>query len=377
MEAAARRRVPRFAFDYLAGGIGDGLNLRRNREALDAVTLRPRYLTSCRPALGCMLLGQSYDLPIGISPMGLSGLIWPRSADFLASAAKRHNIPFILSMFATTRLEEIGRQAPGHAWLQLCVPNDRTVEHDLLARAQRSGYETLVITIDAPVETRREHDIRNGLSVPPRFDISTVFQILRRPAWAIGMLGAGVPEFANLTPYVPGKLTLAELGQFISNLAAGHVSVERLKEVRDRWPGKLIVKGVLDSMDALACRTIGVDAIVVSNHGGRQLDAAPAAIEVLADVRNAVGPNMPILLDGGIRSGLDVARALACGADFVFLARAFMFGIAALGSCGGDHVISIIREELRSTMGQLGCQELSALPNFLWRYGAPKGAAVG
>lgn len=376
MEAAARRRVPRFAFEYLAGGIGDGLNLRRNRAALDAVLLRPRYLTSCQPALSRSLLGRSYDLPVGISPMGLSGLIWPGSAGFLAAAAKRHNIPFILSMFATTKLEEIAQQAPGHAWLQLYLPSDRTVEDDLLARAQRSGYETLVITIDVPAETRREHDIRNGLSVPPRFDIGTVFQILRRPAWAAAMLRTGVPEFENLNPYVPGKLTLAELGEFISTLAAGHVSIERLKDLRDRWPGKLVVKGVLDPADALACRTIGVDAIIVSNHGGRQLDAAPSAIEVLTDVRSAAGPSMPILMDGGIRSGLDVARAMACGADFVFLARAFMFGIAALGRHGGDHVIRIIREELRATMGQLGCQELAVLPSFLFGDDAQKSAPV-
>lgn len=370
MEAAAKRRVPRFAFEYLVGGIGDELGLRRNREALQAVMLRPRYLTSCRPALACSLLGRSYDLPIGISPVGLSGLIWPGSANILALAAKRHNVPFILSMFATTRLEEIRQLAPEHTWLHLCVLSDRTVEHDIITRARRSGYETLVVTIDAPAATRRERDIRNGLSVPPRFDIGTVFQILQRPVWALRMLQTGIPEFENLKPYAPRKLTLAELGEFISRLTEGHVSVERLKEIRERWPGKLIVKGVLDPMDALVCKEIGVDAVIVSNHGGRQLDAAPAAIEVLADVRSAVGPGMPILLDGGIRSGLDIARALARGADFVFLARAFMFGVAALGRHGGDHVISILREELRSTMGQLGCQELATLPSFLWRKNA-------
>jgi L-lactate dehydrogenase (cytochrome) len=372
MEAVARRRVPRFAFEYLTGGIGDELGLRRNREALDAVMLRPKYFTSCRPALACSLLGRSYDLPIGISPMGLSGLVWPESASFLASAATRHNIPFVLSMFATVRLEEIGELAPSHAWFQLLILNDKTIEHELIARARRSGYETLVVTIDAPTATRRVRDIRNGLSVPPRFDIGTVIQILLRPAWSLRMLKAGIPEFENLKPYLPRNLTSAELGEFVSRLTECHASVERLREIRERWPGKLIVKGVLDPADALACKEIGIDAVIVSNHGGRQLDAAPAAIEVLPDVRNAVGSSMPILLDGGVRSGLDVARALACGADFVFLARAFMFGIAALGRYGGDHVISILREELRSTMGQLGCQELATLPSFLWKINASR-----
>ncbi|MFM9844272.1 MAG: alpha-hydroxy acid oxidase [Dongiaceae bacterium] len=369
LEPAAKRRVPRFAFEYLVGGIGDEVGLRRDRQALDAVKLRPRYLTDCRPALGCTLLGRTYDLPIGISPMGLSGLIWPRSANILALAAKRHNIPFALSMFATTSLEEIGQLAPGHVWFQLYVPNDRAIEHDLIARARHLGYEILVVTIDVPTATRRERDIKNGLSVPPRLEFGTVLQILRRPVWALHTLQTGIPEFENIKPYLPRKLTLAELGKYVSEIAEGHVSVERLKSIRERWPGKLVVKGILDPADALACKATGVDAVIVSNHGGRQLDAAPAAIEVLADVKNAVGASMPVLLDGGIRSGLDVARALASGADFVFLARAFMFGIAALGRDGGDHVISILREELRSTMGQLGCQELTALPSFIWKGG--------
>jgi len=367
MEVAAKRRVPRFAFEYMVGGIGAELGLRRNRRALDAVKLRPRYLTSCKPNLACTLLGRTYDLPIGVSPMGLSGLIWPRSAEFLAVAAQKNKIPFALSMFATTRLERIGRLAPEHAWFQLYVPNDRAIEQDLIARALHSGYETLVVTIDVPTATRRERDIRNGLSVPPRLDISTLLQMLRRPVWALHTVQTGIPEFENIKPYLPGKLALAELGDFIARMIEGHVSVERLKGIRDRWPGKLIVKGVLDPADAEACKGIGLDAIIVSNHGGRQLDAAPAAIEVLTQVRRAIGTGMPVLVDGGIRSGLDIARAMACGADFVLLGRAFMFSIAALGRDGGDHVISLLREELRSTMAQLGCRELTALPNFVWK----------
>lgn len=184
---------------------------------------------------------------------------------------------------------------------------------------------------------------------------------------ALHTVQTGIPEFENLKPYLPGKLTLTELGDFLAGMIEGHVSIERLKDIRDRWPGKLIVKGVLDPADAEACKGIGVDAIIVSNHGGRQLDAAPAAIEVLTQVKRAIGTGMPVLVDGGIRSGLDIARAMACGADFVLLGRAFMFGIAALGREGGDHVISLLREELRSAMAQLGCRELTALPNFVWK----------
>ncbi len=367
MESAAKRRVPRFAFEYMVGGIGAELGLRRNRQALDAVRLRPRYLTSCKPNLACTLLGRTYDLPFGVSPMGLSGMIWPGSAELLAVTAQNHKIPFALSMFATTRLERIAQLAPQYAWFQLNASNDEAIEEDLVARAQRSGYETLVVTIDVPTATRRERDIRNGLSIPPRFDVRTLLQILQRPAWMIHTLQTGIPEFENLRPYLPRKLSLVELGEFLARILEGHVSVERLKGIRDRWPGKLVVKGVLDPADAVACKGIGVDAIVVSNHGGRQLDAAPAAIEVLAEVKRAIGANLPVLVDGGIRSGLDIARAMACGADFVLLGRAFMFGVAALGRKGGDHVISVLREELRSTMGQIGCEELTDLPRFVWK----------
>lgn len=373
MRAAAERSVPRFAFEYLVGGIGAELGLRRNRLALDAVKLRPRYITNCKPDLTCTLLGRNYDLPIGISPMGLTGLIWPGAAELLAATAKSHNIPFALSVFATTRLERIAELAPEHAWFQLYLLDEPAIEQDLIVRAKRAGYQTLIVTIDVPTATRRERDIRNGLSVPPRFDLRTLLQIMQRPRWGLHMFRTRVPEFENVKPYVPGKPRLAELGAFIAKTMEGHASVTRLKHIRDQWSGKVIVKGVLDPADAEACKKMGVDAIVVSNHGGRQLDAAPAAIEVLAEVRRAIGTSMPLLVDGGIMSGLDIARAMACGADFVLLARAFMFGLAALGRRGGDHVVTLLREELRSTMAQLGCQDLADLPTFRWESGQESG----
>jgi len=297
--------------------------------------------------------------------MGLTGLILPKSAEMLARAAHAHNIPFVLSMFATAALEDIARLAREHAWFQLCVPNDSSVTQDLLQRAQAAGYRTLVVTIDVPTRTRRHRDIRNGLSVPPRTDLRTLLQILRRPGWALLTLRNGLPEFKNLTAYLPTGLSLSEVGIRIDALFEGHVSTERVKAIRNRWSGKLIVKGVLDPVDALACKGIGVDAVVVSNHGGRQLDAAPSPVEVLSDIKRAVGTSMPVLMDGGIRSGLDIARALAAGADFVLLGRAFMFAVAALGAEGCNHVISLLAEELRSTLGQVGCPRPSALGDFL------------
>jgi L-lactate dehydrogenase (cytochrome) len=310
---------------------------------------------------------RSYSLPIGVSPMGLTGMQWPGAAEFLAATAQRQKIPFVLSTFATTRMERIAEIAPDAAWFQLYVLTEPAIEADLIARAQRSGYDVLVVTIDVPTATRRQRDIRNGLSVPPRIDVTTLLQILGRPKWALSTLRWGIPEFLNLKPYFPTNMSLADLGEYISRLTEGHVSLERLKEIRDSWPGKLVVKGVLHPADAEACRQIGADAIIVSNHGGRQLDAVPAAIDVLDDVKRACGDAMPVMVDGGIMSGLDIARALSRGADFVLIGRAFILGIAALGQDGGNHVVRLLREELRSTMGQLGCSRLADLPSFVWK----------
>jgi L-lactate dehydrogenase (cytochrome) len=365
LERAARRRIPSFAWDYLIGGIGPENCLTRNRAALDAILLRPRYLCDIKtPDLDVTLMGRRYDLPFGVAPVGLGGLIWPKAAELLAEAARRHNIPFALSSYATASLEAVAQIAPVHAWLQHYVSNRPEIENDLIARAKVAGYETLIVSVDIPTVTKRDRDIKNGLSVPPRFDLWTVLQILSRPRWAMTMLGAGTPEFQNLAHYAPPGASLAELGAFLGEVMEGHVTPERLKAIRDAWPGKLVVKGVLDPADAEECRRLGADALVVSNHGGRQLDAAPTAPEVVAEIHAAVGNGMAILADGGVRSGLDVARLLACGADFVLLGRAFMFGVAAVGALGGDHVIAILREELRSTLAQIGCRRVADLPRF-------------
>jgi L-lactate dehydrogenase (cytochrome) len=365
LERAAARRVPKFAWEFLIGGIGPETGLARNRAALDAITLLPRYLGGAvAPDLSVTLMGRRHDLPFGVAPMGLGGLIRPRAAEIMAAAARRANIPFGLSSFATVSPEEIARIAPEQAWFQHYPTNRPEIERDLIGRAQAAGYRTMIVTVDIPTTTKRDRDIRNGLSVPPRVDLRTLAQILPRPRWALETLRAGLPEFRMLAPYAPRGASLAELGAFLQEIMEGHVTPERLQAIRDAWPGKLVVKGVLDPADAETCRRIGADALVVSNHGGRQLDAAPAAPEVLAEVRAAAGGDMAILADGGMRSGLDVARMLAAGADFVLLGRAFMFGVAALGARGGDHVVATLAEELRATMGQIGCARIADLPRF-------------
>ena len=363
LEKMARKRMPKFAFDYLHGGIGRETALLRNRTGLDAVCLRPHHITDgFEPQLQTQLLGRSYDAPFGIAPLGLSGLIWPNAATLLARTSKTANIPFVLSTVATTSLEKIARIAPQTAWFQLYIPNDQTINQSLIERAKTAGLQVLVVTVDVPALGRRERDIRNGLAVPPKISLTNIIQAALCPAWSLQTLRNGLPQFENLQQYVPKNTDLRSSASYISALARGHVSAERLKQVRDMWPGKLLVKGILNEQDAKTAKDIGCDGVIVSNHGGRQLDAAPATVETLADIRKAVGKKFPLLVDSGVRSGLDIARMLASGADFVFLGRSFAYGVAALGQRGADHAHHILAQELKNTLSQVGCPTPDLLP---------------
>jgi L-lactate dehydrogenase (cytochrome) len=369
MRKAAATRVPRFAFDYLSGGIGVGKSLQHNRDVLDGVKLLPRYLVSDadHPDCSTTLLGQKFDRPFGVAPIGLGGLIWPGAAQFLAAAAKEHNIPFCLSGFATVKMEKIAEIAGQHAWYQHYMCADEEVNRAFFKRAGDCGFRNLIITVDIPTATRRDHDIRNGLSVPPRFNLQTLYQVATHPRWAFETLGMGIPRFQNYTHLMPKRANLDKVGFYLQELIEGHVSPERLKMVRDYWPHNLIVKGILGAEDASKCKEIGVQALVVSNHGGRQLDAAHSALEKIPEIRAVVGSEMPLIADGGVMTGLDVIRYLASGADFVLAGRAFMYAVGAMGKPGAGHAMDVLFEEFECTMAQLGCARTGDLPNFLYR----------
>jgi L-lactate dehydrogenase (cytochrome) len=335
--------------------------------------LMPRYLSEAgNPNIQRQLLGRQYDAPFGVAPLGLSGLVWPKSEVILAAAAKKHNIPYSLSTVATVKLEDIPPIAGENSWFQFYPPNDSEVEKSLLDRCHAAGYETILLTVDVPVSIRREHDIRNGLAVPPRFDAKTVWQMVTHPHWSLRMLFAGVPQFETIKPYYgegqslnAGKSIKASV-HFLSQVMKGHITAERFRRIRDNWPGKLLAKGVLAVEDAQTYLELGADGLVVSNHGGRQLDAAPSAVSVLPRIRQAVGPDVTLIADGGIRSGLDIARMLALGADFVLMGRPFLYATAALDHRGGEHVMHVLKAELKAAMGQLGCPRLDDLPQFLY-----------
>ena len=363
MERATKRRIPKFAFDYLQGGIGAEACLTGNRRALDNVQLAPRYLPTepIQPVLEMNLFDREFPMPFAASPIGLSGLMWPRAAEHIARAATRHGLPLGLSSFATSSIEEIGAIAGDLLWFQLYCTEKSEIENDLIDRAESAGCEVLVVTVDIPTVTRREKDIANGLSVPPKFDLATLSQVALRPTWAFATLRAGIPRFKTLLPYIPGGSTLDASAIFLRDMVEGHVTVQKLERIRDRWRGRLIVKGILTAEEALLCQDLGADAIVISNHGGRQLDAAPPIPHVLPEIRAAVGPDFPLIADGGVRSGLDIARLIACGANFVLAGRAFVYAVAAAGETGVDHAIFLLREELKQTLSQIGCQELGDL----------------
>lgn len=367
MEQEAARRMPKFIHDYMIGGIGHEACVQRNRNALNSVQLMPRYLSNAQiPDIQTSILGYTFDAPFGVAPLGLSGLMWPNLEIILARAARLHNIPYILSTFGCVSLERLKPEAGTNGWFQYYPSNNPEVEKDLLIRCKEAGYQTIVLTVDIPVSTRRDRDIRNGLSVPPQFDLRTLWQMVTRPAWALGMLRVGLPQFETLTVYgEPGKRPLQGSLDFITGSMKGHITAARFRAIRAAWEGDLLVKGILDPDEAATYMQMGADGVIVSNHGGRQFDAAPTAVDVLPAIRAKLGGDALIFADGGIRNGLDIARMLALGADFVLLGRPFVYAVAGIGAKGAEHVMFILKEELKGAMAQMGCPSIDKLPNFL------------
>ncbi len=366
LRAKAQKQIPKFAFEYLEGGCNEDISLYKNTNELRKIELKPRYLVPFSGAdLKTSLFGQQYDAPFGIAPVGLQGLMWPKSPEILAKAAFDHNIPFVLSTVSTASYEKIAEITEGKAWFQLYHPADNKVTTDIINRIDAAGCPVLVILSDVPSFGYRPRDIRNGLSMPPRMTLQNILRVMRRPQWAMKTLINGQPNFEMLKPYMPKNLNLSQLGKFMNDTFEGRLNEEKVKRLRDQWKGKLVIKGVESIKDVETAIRLGLDGIIISNHGGRQVDMGQATVSSLQSIAPKYTDKIKVMMDSGILGGADVSRALASGAEFTFLGRSFMYGVSALGRKGGDHTISILKAQLKQVMEQMCCEKTSDLKKNL------------
>lgn len=363
----AYHRIPYFAWEYLDSGTGLDDSARLNCDALAQIKMTPQFMKGeIQPQISTSLFGVDYNTPFGVAPVGLTGLMWPQAERILARTAAKYRFPYSLSTVATEAPETIGPLANGMGWFQLYPPRDANTRRDLLNRARDSGFTTLLVTADVPVNSRRERQVRAGVRVPPEITPLMIYRSAIRPFWSLATLRNGMPRFRGLEKYLQ-TTDMQQMVAFVGQQFGGTLDWDYLQAVREEWDGPMLLKGVLDVSEAEQAVAAGLDGIVVSNHGGRQLDGAPPAIDALPAIVSAVGDKTKILFDSGVRGGLDIIRALALGADFVLLGRAFMFGVTALGEKGGDHVAEILIADMKNNMVQLGCQNLAELSHRLNR----------
>jgi L-lactate dehydrogenase (cytochrome) len=354
------------------GGTGEEISRARNMAALRAVEIVPRYCLDVSKAnTAVQLFGRSYRAPVVISPIGMDGAIWPGATRRLADAAGEAGIPYMTGTMATAPLEEVAQLAPDSFWFQLYSfpAQDHRVTFDLVRRAAAAGALVLAVTVDIPTPGRRVRDMRNALASPIRISPRMAAGALLRPAWLAAVLRTGLPHSLSLAPYCRPGARGREIDLYVKAGRAGSaVTWETLARIRDRWPRALVLKGIQHPADAEKALELGLDGVVVSNHGGRQFEPAPATIDVLPAIKAAVGRRMTVLMDGGIMSGTDVLKALACGADAVLVGRAFMLGLAALGPDGAHHVAQTLLEELRIALAQSGACDVAGVASLARRH---------
>lgn len=366
LKRKAKRRIPKFAFDYLEGGCNDELNLWRNEADFRDIQLIPQYLKKHQGIdMRTELFGHVYDAPFGVSPIGLQGLMWPNAPEILAKAALKHNVPYILSTVSTSSIERIAAVSESQFWFQLYHPTENRLRDDILRRLEAVQCPVLVVLVDVPSFGLRYREIKAGLSMPPKMTINNFLQAAIRPAWALETLRVGIPEFATLKPYMDKNLNLSQLGKFMNATFTGRVDSDKVKAIRDMWKGKLVIKGVVCDEDMEASIRLGADGVIVSNHGGRQIDAGESTIKPLKGLAGRYGNQIKVMIDSGLRSGPDIGRSLAYGADFTFMGRPFMYGVAALGKRGGDHTIAMLKSQLKQVMEQVCCEKISDFPATL------------
>jgi L-lactate dehydrogenase (cytochrome) len=356
----ASRRIPRFAFEYGDGGAGSDQGIRRNWAGLDAVELVPRYgVMPALPAVDVELFGRKYAAPLGIAPMGGPAIIWPGADALMAEAAQRSRVPYTLGTVGGITIEQAAKLAPDVLWFQLyrMARNDHWLGFELVRRCEAAGVHVLVMTVDVPVRTVRPREVVVGLggskfSPGPRM----IYEMLRSPGWLMSLWQHGHPRFANIKNYAGDNASVNEVITFARNEIGGAFTWDEIARFRDKWKKPLVLKGIMHPADAERAIALGVDGIWVSNHGGRQIEALPAPIDVLPAVARQAGARATVLFDSGVRSGLDVVRAVALGAHAAFAGKAFLWGLGALGPDGPRHVIDLLIDEARASLGQIGAK---------------------
>jgi len=366
----AMRRAPRAIFDYVDRGSYDEATLHANRADMDALKLRQRVMIDVdQRSLKTTMIGQPATMPVALAPTGLTGILHPDGEILAARAAQAFGVPFTLSTMSICSIEAVHAAVSKPFWFQLYVMRDRGFAASLIERAKAAQCSALMLTADLQIQGQRHRDIKNGLAVPPKLTLANALDIASKPRWALGMLRTKHRNFGNLAGYIPGGgKGLTTLSQWIASQFDPTLSWKDVAWVRSLWPGKLIVKGILDAEDARRAVEAGADAVVVSNHGGRQLDGAPSSIAALPHVADAIGDRCEVWLDSGVRSGQDVTKALALGAHATMIGKAFLYGLGAMGERGVTTALELIRKELDVSMALAGTRDVHEIgPHVIWR----------
>jgi (S)-mandelate dehydrogenase len=365
LRAVAKKRLPKGVFEYLDKGTEDEVSLRNNRRAFESLKMRNRVLVDVSDVkMNTEIFGKKASMPLAVAPTGIAGLCWYEGELELAKAAAKAGVPFTLATGSNTSMEKIAKEAGGQLWFQLYMWREKELSYELVKRAANAGYEALIWTVDIGHGANREHNARNGFSTPYKLNMRSTIDVLRHPEWLWSVLGrymrtSGMPTHENYPEKYRGKITgKASAAKALRADKVSWADVDRLREI---WPGKLIVKGILHGDDAKEALNHGVDGLVVSNHGGRNMDSADATLDVLPEIVAAVGDRTTIICDSGVRRGSDIVKALALGADFVLTGRATLYGVGAGGQAGAEKALRILKDEMRRTMAYIGKQRVSEI----------------
>ncbi len=360
LRVLAKRRVPKMFFDYMASGSWTETTLRQNMEDFGKIAFRQRVAVDLsNRTVQTRMLGETVTMPVALAPTGLAGMQHANGEILAAKAAMNFGVPFTLSTMSICSIEDLADNVQSPFWFQLYVMRDRDFSHKLVSRAQNAGCSALIVTLDLQVMGQRHQDIKNGLTTPPRLTLRNILDMMKRPAWSWGMLNTKRRQFGNIVGHVDGVSDLSSLAAWTAEQFDPSLSWEDIARIRDLWQGKLVLKGIMDPEDATKGVEIGADAIIVSNHGGRQLDGSNSTISALPSIVEAVGKDTEVWVDGGIRTGQDVLKAIALGADATLIGRAYLYGLGALGERGVTQALEILHKELDMTMALCGHREIN------------------